>query len=61
MYTGYLNKDISFGDIIYFEPKNIQYKKLVNEVTDRFKILLIDGNSNEISSNFKISNVLYVV
>ena len=23
-YTGYLNKDISFGDIVYFEPKNIQ-------------------------------------
>ena len=21
--TGYLNKDISFGDIVYFEPKNI--------------------------------------
>ena len=29
LYTGYLNKDISFGDIVYFEPKNIQYKKLV--------------------------------
>ena len=26
LYTGYLNKDISFGDIIYFEPKNVQYK-----------------------------------
>ena len=25
LHTGYLNKDISFGDIIYFEPKNIQY------------------------------------
>ena len=25
LYTGYLNKDISFGVIIYFEPKNIQY------------------------------------
>ena len=24
----------TFGDIIYFEPKNIQYKKLVNGVTD---------------------------
>ena len=21
LYTGYLNKDISFGDIVYFEPK----------------------------------------
>ena len=29
LYTGYLNKDISLGDIIYFEPKNVQYKKLV--------------------------------
>ena len=26
LYTGYLNKDISFGDIVYFEQKNIQYK-----------------------------------
>ena len=26
LYTGYLNKDISFGDIIYFEPNNVQYK-----------------------------------
>ena len=22
LYTGYLNKDVSFGDIVYFEPKN---------------------------------------
>ena len=28
LYTGYLNKDISFGDIVYFEPKNAQYKIL---------------------------------
>ena len=34
LYTGYLNKDISFGNILYFEPKNIQYKKLVNGLTD---------------------------
>ena len=59
--TRYLNKDISFGDIVYFEPKNIQHKKLVNGVTDRFKISLIDGDSNEILSNFKISIVLHVV
>ena len=26
LYTGYLNKDISFDDIVYFELKNIQYK-----------------------------------
>ena len=61
LYAGYLNKDISFGDIVYFEPKSIQYKKLVNRVTDRFKISLIDGDGNEISSNFKISIVLHVV
>ena len=23
LYTGYLNKDISFGDIVYFEPRNV--------------------------------------
>ena len=26
LYTGYLNKDILFGDIAYFEPKNISIK-----------------------------------
>ena len=26
LYTGYINKDTSFGDIIYFEQKNIQYR-----------------------------------
>ena len=30
LYMGYLNEEISFGDIIYFEPKNIQYKTYVN-------------------------------
>ena len=29
LYTGYLNKEISFGDIVYFEPNNIQSKNLV--------------------------------
>ena len=29
LYTGYLNKDISFGDIVYIEPTNVQYKNLV--------------------------------
>ena len=38
LYTGYLNKDISFGDIIYFEPKNVQYKKLINGVIDQLKV-----------------------
>ena len=51
----------SFGDIVYFEPKNIQYKKLVNGVIDQLKVSLIDGNGNEISSNFKISIVLHIV
>ena len=61
LYTGYLNKDISFGDIVYFEPKNIQYKKLISGVTDQFKISLINVDGNEISGNFKISIVLHVV
>ena len=61
LYTGYLNNNISFGDIVYYEPKNIRYEKLVNGVTDQFKISLIDGDGNEISSNFKISVVLHIV
>ena len=61
LYTCYLNKDISFGDIVYFEPKNIQYKKLVNGVIDQFKGSLIDGDNNEILSNFKISIVLCII
>ena len=60
LYTGYLNKNISFGDIIYFVPKNIQYKKLVNGVIDQLKVSLIDGDGTEILSNFKISNVLHM-
>ena len=54
-------KDISFGDIIHFEPKNIQYKKLLNGVIDQLKVSLIDGDGNEILSNFKISIVLHVI
>ena len=60
LYTGYLNKNISFGDIVYFEPKNIQYKKLVNDVIDQLKVSLIDGDGKEILSNFKISIVLHI-
>ena len=48
LYTGYLNKDISLGDIVYFEPNSIQYKKLVNGVIDQLKVSLIDGDGNEI-------------
>ena len=61
LYTGYLNKDISFGDIIYFEPTNVQYKKLVNGVIDQLKVSLVDGDGNKILSNFKISIVLHIV
>ena len=59
--AGYLNKDISFGDIVHFQPKNIQYKKLVNEVIDQLKVSLIDRDGNEILSNVKISIVLHIV
>ena len=61
LYTGYLNKDISFGNIIYFEPTNVQYKKLVNGIINQMKVSLIDGDGNEILSNFKISIVLHIV
>ena len=61
LYTDYLNKDISFGDIVYFEPTNVQYKKLTTGSIDQIKITLIDGDSKEISSNFKISIVLHVI
>ena len=40
---------------------NIQYKKLVNGVIDHFKVSLIDGDGNEILSNFKISIVSHIV
>ena len=61
LYTGYLNKDISFGDIVYFEPKNVQYKKLANGTIDPLIVSLVDGDGNEILSNFKISIVLHIV
>ena len=61
LYTGYLNKDISFGDIVYFEPTNVQYKKLVNGIINQMKVSLIDGDGNEILSDFKISIVLHIV
>ena len=61
LYTGYLNKDISFGDIVYFELKNAQYKKLANGTIDQLKVSLIDRDGNEILSNFKISIVLHIV
>ena len=38
LYNGYLNKDISFGDIVYFEPTNIQYKKLANGIINQLKV-----------------------
>ena len=50
-----------FGDIVYFEPNNIQYKKLVNGVIDQLKVSLVDGDGNEILSHFKVSIKLDVV
>ena len=61
LYTGYLNKDISFGDIVYFEPTNVQYKKLVNGTITQLIVSLVDGDGNEIFSDFKISIVLHIV
>ena len=61
LYTGYLNKDISFGDIVYFEAKNVQYKKLVIGTIDQLKVSLVDGDGNEIFSDFKISIVLHII
>ena len=61
LYTGYLNKDISFGDIVYFEPTNVQHKKLVNGVIDQLKVSLVNGDGNEILSNFKISIVMHII
>ena len=61
LYTSYLNKDISFGDIVYYEPKNVQYKKLVNGVIHQLKVLLIDGDGVKILSNFKIFIVLQII
>ena len=61
LYTGYLNKDISFGDIVYFEPTKVQYKKLVNGTINQLIVSLVDGDGNEIFSDFKISIVLHIV
>ena len=61
LYTGYLNKEILFGDIVYFEPKNVQYKKLVIGTIGQLKVSLVDGDGNEILSNFKISIALHIV
>ena len=61
LYTGYLSKDISFGDIVYFEPMNVQYKNLVIGTINQMKVSLVDGDGNEILSNFKISTVLHIV
>ena len=61
LYTGYLNKDISFGDIVYFEPTIVQYKNLVNGIIGQLKVSLIDGHGNEILSTFKISIVLHII
>ena len=61
LYTGYHSKDISFGDIVYFEPKNVQYKNLAIGTINEMKVSLVDRDGNEILSNFKISIVLHIV
>ena len=61
LYTGYLNKDISLGDIVYFEPMNVQYKNLVIGTINQMKVLFVNGDRNEILSNFKISIVLHII
>ena len=61
LYTGYINKDISFGDIIYFEAANVQYKNLVIGTINQMKVSLVDGDGNEILSNFKISIDLHII
>ena len=61
LYTDYLNKDISFGDIVYFEPKNVQYKKLANGTIDQLIVSLVDRDGNEIFSDFKRSIVLPII
>ena len=52
LHTGYLNKDISFGDIIYFEPTNVQYRNLVTGTINQMKVSLVDGDGKKILSNF---------
>ena len=44
LYTGYINKYISFGDIVYFEPTNVQYKNLVIGAINQMKVSLVDGD-----------------
>ena len=61
LYTDYINRNISFGDIVYFEPMNVQYKKLVIGTIDQLKVSLVDGDGNEIFSDFKISIVLHII
>ena len=61
LHTGYLNKDISFGDIVYFEPRNAQYKKLIIGTIDQLKVSLVNRDGNEIFSDFKISIVLHII
>ena len=61
LYTGYINKDISFEDVVNVEPTNVQYKNLVIGTINQMKVLLVNGDGNEILSNFKISIVLHIV
>ena len=51
----------SFGDIVYFEPMNVQHKYLVIGTINQMKVSLVNRDGNEILSNFKISIVLHIV
>ena len=39
---------------------NVQYKKLVNGTINQLIVSLVDGDGNEIFSDFKISIVLHI-
>ena len=60
LYTGSSIKT-SFRDIIYFEPTNVQYKKLENGTINQLIVSLVDGDGNKIFSDFKISIVLHII
>ena len=61
LYTDYLNKDISLEISFTLSQRMFSIKKLANGTIDQLKVSLIDGDDNEILSNFKISIVLHIV
>ena len=51
----------SFVILFTLSQRTFNIEKLVNGVIDQLKVSLIDGDGNEILSNFKISIVLHIV